>query len=940
MVVKFKKLLFLTIFTGILLLGNFVNAQQPLTSDTAFGGKTGETAETLAGTAGVGTSDPRLIASRIINISLGFLGIIAVAIIIYAGFLWMTAQGNMEQIDRAKKILTGGVIGLVIILSAFGIASLVLRLLFGASGGTGSGGSTGTGTGSGIGGGSVEFEINSTYPTENQTDVIRNVVITYQFNMGVSDKDLEENFKVYYLIEEDGGKEEIEVEGTRTVKGNVLEFIPNSDCADAGEEYKDRQCFDKNTNIIVRAKDGILSLSKKSLACSSLNTGWPCKLEFSVGEKIDVSPPVITKFSVGKQACANPNNAVEIEATDDTDVKLIELYVSLVGTAIAVPTSSELNSSSLTFEWDGSGFNNGDVVDLKVVVHDADSNTAEDTKQLTISDDINCDNTSHVSPIIDWVNPEDGAPGNLVTIGGRYFGERDANSKVYFSCSGSADPRCSEVDGQWTIKAKLAWDINPRCTGDWTNNRIIAVIPEGVTDGPIKVEKINTEGEKLSGTSNDFDVNATVRPGLCKVDPMSQKVGEVIALHGINLGISGDAENVVFGYDDQEMRSSAVTWGSDNKTITSVTIPVIKTATTSIRVKQGLEYSNPIDFRAETSANQPLITKVEPNSGNEGDYITIYGSNFGSNGTVRFRNETADTNFPAECSIDDIWRDTRIIVKVPTGLNNSNKVDISVTTGGLTDVLENGFEKENGSPNPGLCKIDPLSGPEGTEVSLYGENFGSQGEVTFYNNESATVSNWTTSGTGADTAVASVPEGAQSGPVKVSGSNGLNFNVESCLNDNQQVIPNFCGTGERSAICCTANTQNAGACVANYQACGVDPESQYAQYYFEFSTEIVGGNGKQFTAPKVIEECDRQNNQCNDQATPSPSPWTPRWDRILDRPLACTNSIITARFDKNMDRTTLNSDNIKLFRCDDAEDDDSKGKDCDQVEITNNSIVT
>lgn len=77
----------------------------------------------------LGNQDPRQTIANIINIILGFLGILAVAIILYGGFKWMTAAGNEDQIGEAKKIITAGVIGLVIILAAWGIAAFVLNAL-------------------------------------------------------------------------------------------------------------------------------------------------------------------------------------------------------------------------------------------------------------------------------------------------------------------------------------------------------------------------------------------------------------------------------------------------------------------------------------------------------------------------------------------------------------------------------------------------------------------------------------------------------------------------------------------------------------------------------------------------------------------------------------------------------------------------------------------
>ena len=54
---------------------------------------------------GLSSDDPRVIIARVINIFLGFLGIIAVLLIIYAGFLYMTSEGRADQTDQAKQIL-------------------------------------------------------------------------------------------------------------------------------------------------------------------------------------------------------------------------------------------------------------------------------------------------------------------------------------------------------------------------------------------------------------------------------------------------------------------------------------------------------------------------------------------------------------------------------------------------------------------------------------------------------------------------------------------------------------------------------------------------------------------------------------------------------------------------------------------------------------------
>jgi hypothetical protein len=76
-----------------------------------------------------GQTDFRDTIALIIRSVLGLLGVIALALIVYAGFLWMTAGGNSEQVGSAKSVLINSVIGLVIILSAYAITYAVFDIL-------------------------------------------------------------------------------------------------------------------------------------------------------------------------------------------------------------------------------------------------------------------------------------------------------------------------------------------------------------------------------------------------------------------------------------------------------------------------------------------------------------------------------------------------------------------------------------------------------------------------------------------------------------------------------------------------------------------------------------------------------------------------------------------------------------------------------------------
>src|SRR3990167_2093173 len=81
------------------------------------------------GNINLGQANPIVIAARIIRIVLGFLGIISVILVIYAGWLWMTSAGDERKIERAKAMLKNAVIGIIIILLSFAIVSFILGSL-------------------------------------------------------------------------------------------------------------------------------------------------------------------------------------------------------------------------------------------------------------------------------------------------------------------------------------------------------------------------------------------------------------------------------------------------------------------------------------------------------------------------------------------------------------------------------------------------------------------------------------------------------------------------------------------------------------------------------------------------------------------------------------------------------------------------------------------
>lgn len=62
----------------------------------------------------------------VINMALAITGVIFLAYIVYAGYMWMIARGDSDQAEKAKGTITHAVIGLAIVLCSYAIANYVV----------------------------------------------------------------------------------------------------------------------------------------------------------------------------------------------------------------------------------------------------------------------------------------------------------------------------------------------------------------------------------------------------------------------------------------------------------------------------------------------------------------------------------------------------------------------------------------------------------------------------------------------------------------------------------------------------------------------------------------------------------------------------------------------------------------------------------------------
>jgi len=254
----------------------------------------------------LGETDIRVIIARIINVFLGLLGIIALLLILYGGFLWMTAGGVPERVEKAKKVLINAVIGLAIILTSWAITWFIFNVLLGEGGVFGPPGERPTGPpptyesfSSALGNGIVDYH----YPPRGDTDVPRNtkIMITFKREMliesiieGYDDNDTPldtsddtgsellktDNIKIYRTADgEDAHLREDQVRVRFTDDLQSFVFEPVEWLGSASEDV----------SYTVTLGPGLTRADGEDAFQGAMSDGY--QWNFEVGTFVDVTPP-------------------------------------------------------------------------------------------------------------------------------------------------------------------------------------------------------------------------------------------------------------------------------------------------------------------------------------------------------------------------------------------------------------------------------------------------------------------------------------------------------------------------------------------------------------------------------------------------------------------------------------------------------------------------
>ncbi|WKZ28797.1 MAG: pilin [Patescibacteria group bacterium] len=80
-----------------------------------------------------GNKDLLATIGRLIQTVLSYLGVLFLILMLYSGFLYMTARGDDKKIDTAKKIISGAVTGLIIIAASYALTAFVINAVAGTA---------------------------------------------------------------------------------------------------------------------------------------------------------------------------------------------------------------------------------------------------------------------------------------------------------------------------------------------------------------------------------------------------------------------------------------------------------------------------------------------------------------------------------------------------------------------------------------------------------------------------------------------------------------------------------------------------------------------------------------------------------------------------------------------------------------------------------------
>ncbi|PIR76538.1 MAG: hypothetical protein COU32_01590 [Candidatus Magasanikbacteria bacterium CG10_big_fil_rev_8_21_14_0_10_42_10] len=86
-----------------------------------------------AGYATSSTSTPAVFFASLITVLLSFVGVLFLVLLVYAGYVRLTSHGDEDRVKKSTKTLVAALLGLTIVLLAYGITRFIVPRVYNAT---------------------------------------------------------------------------------------------------------------------------------------------------------------------------------------------------------------------------------------------------------------------------------------------------------------------------------------------------------------------------------------------------------------------------------------------------------------------------------------------------------------------------------------------------------------------------------------------------------------------------------------------------------------------------------------------------------------------------------------------------------------------------------------------------------------------------------------
>lgn len=693
--------------------------------------------------SGLGTRNPIEIALSLINWMLGILALIAVVLVLYGGFLWLTSRGDETKIDKAKQVLINAGIGLLIILAAWGIVLYILSVLLDATGANNVNGTTGGGYGGGFPSSGSTFYVRSTDPDDGSTGVTLCTDIYMLFSKDIDTTSTTTNIlasanPTFYLrLIDSSTLVDKAAAGTACTSnadcssslcdtaslsctGDNVAGTVEIDQLDAGETT-DHFSFLPSTDFlenstyegtIVGGASGVLS--EESTGALTMDQDYT--FSFTTGSDTDTTPPVVDEISGDSPFPAEGETDVCLNTPINFQFsEAIRTYTVDDDTSFLVSGDSSFSSLVGLRSFDFGGDR------IYAMARPSDALTENSTYNAELyGGDVDSSNV-FTNVVTDTCgNPLDGnfsGAAQGAALGDSYF------SPGY------------DATGDGTSDDPLSWETGtnaeciPLITGIDPTDEYYGYGDDGTTAvDDSDSSSVAVTGEFLS-PNPEVIFNDTIYSSLSDLTCFDQELPpneETVCF--ISASSSEDDTKVAVGAQDGSIEVNVADEGSEclfdadaDGTVSCV-----------------------------FTVDSPYIDYIDQHESAPGDYATIGGQNFGSSGgSVYFRADdaTVAAGYPAYVVADlpescgDTWSESQIVIVVPNDYPVGTDLDVQVETAeGQWSNLS--YFTIGSVSRPSICVITPDCNEAGAYTSVItGKKLGASGVVN-YGDGVGTSSSW------------------------------------------------------------------------------------------------------------------------------------------------------------------------------------------------------